>query len=135
MRPNIPYNPNQTSAFAVEKSTIRTLYAIAAARGFPLLHLNIKSAFTTEPYEHDRPVYVRQMPRFNSQLTHTERSIGQLRLNIYDKKPAYHIYHTGLNRHLRKQNFSPSEADPFLYATTPTTVLPLKPSPFTIFWY
>lgn len=66
-------------------------------------------------YTHDRPFYVRQMPRFNDQLTDKDRPIGRLRLKLYGTKPACHIYHAGLDQHLCAHDFLLSEADPCLY--------------------
>lgn len=59
MRPIIQYGPNSTAAYAVGKSTIRVIYAIAAVKQLPLLQLYITSAFTTEEYSHVSPVYVK----------------------------------------------------------------------------
>lgn len=106
----------------MDKSTIRTIYALAAARNLPLLHLNIKSSFTTELHDHNQPVYARRIPCFNGKLTHHDRPIGRLRLHIYGMKPACHIYHAGLDLHLQAHDFYPSEADPCLYTHSSPTV-------------
>lgn len=81
----------------------------------PLRHLDITSSFTTEIYDHDGPVYLRPMSRLVMNLTYEKFSIGRLRLNLYGTKPACHIYHADLDRHLQRHHFIPSEADPCLY--------------------
>lgn len=112
MAPGVHYDAAATAAYAVDKSTVRPLYVIEAARGHPLLHLDIKSAFTTETYRHEFPVYVRQMRRADNSFTHPQCPIGRLRLNLYGTKPACHIYHAGLDAHLRSLHYSRAEVDP-----------------------
>lgn len=48
MRPVVHYNLDTTAAYAVDKTTISSLYAPAAARLHPLMHLDIKSSFNSE---------------------------------------------------------------------------------------
>lgn len=133
MWPTINYDPDSTAAYVVDKSTARVIYAIAAAQPLPLLHLYITSAFTTEEYRHDHPVYVKQMPRFNYTLTHQDSPIARLRLNLYGTKPDCHLYHTGLDNHLKCHGFGASEADLcFTYVTAPAEPLS-QPLPLTIF--
>lgn len=89
MRPQEHCNPDHTTSHAVNKSNIRILYAIEAALKHPFRHPDTKSAFTTELYLHDKfPLYVRKIPRFYTTLTHADRTIGELHLNLYGTKPA-----------------------------------------------
>lgn len=39
-KPKIHYDPHHTGAYAIDKNTQRKIYALAATRGHPLLHLN-----------------------------------------------------------------------------------------------
>lgn len=90
-------------------------------------------------YAHDRPVYVYQLPRFDSKLTYPTCSVGRLRLNLYVTNPGCDTYHADFYQHLRLHGYTPSESDPCLYYKHPNdastiagiaidTVLVLVPS-------
>lgn len=115
MRPKVHYDPANTAAYAVDKTTIRTLYALAARGGLPLRHLDIASEFSTELYHHDKAVYVRQMGKFDGTVTHPDSPIGRLRLNLYGTKTACNIFHGRFHRHMKANGFTPSSADPCVY--------------------
>lgn len=78
-------------------------------------HLYIKSAFTTEQYKHDQPVYVLQLPHADRSLTYPQRPIARLRLNLYGTKTACHTYHSGRHTHLIQPGFHTAECDPCKY--------------------
>lgn len=42
MRPILHYKPQMKTAYAIEKSTVRALYALTATNQHPLRHLDIK---------------------------------------------------------------------------------------------
>lgn len=77
--------------------------------------MEIESAFSTELHQNDKPVYVKQLPKFDGTMTHPSAPIGRLRLNLYGTKPACNIYHDGLDEHLQSNGFTPSPSDPCLY--------------------
>lgn len=118
MKPNIHYDPSRTAAYSADKATIRLIFAIAAYNRQPTRHFDIQSAFTHESYNFENPVYVRQPRKFDGSLQHPDKPIGKLKLNLYGSKPACHIYHAGLDTHLQKHQYYPTEADPCLYAKT-----------------
>lgn len=78
-------------------------------------HLNIKYSFTTERFEHDKPVFVRQMTKIYGTYRHPAHGIGKLLLNLYGTKHSCYIYLEGLDTHLHDNGYIPSEADPCLY--------------------
>lgn len=82
MRPTVRYSLKQTAAYAIDKSIIRTLYDFDAIRRHPLLHIDTKSAFTTEIYAHNRPFYVHKLSRFHSSSMYSNKPNGKLRLNL-----------------------------------------------------
>lgn len=77
MKPVKHYYPDATPAYAVEKLTVGIIYALEAARRHPLIHLDIKSAFTAEEYNHDKQVYVKQIPRADMTMTHGQQQFRE----------------------------------------------------------
>lgn len=118
MRPHEHFDPSATAAYAADKATVRLVLATAANQSQPLNHFDITSAFTHEEYKFAKPVYIRQPRRFDGTLTHPDRPIGRLKLNLYGSKPACNIYHQGLDKHLQAHGYYPTEADPCLYTKT-----------------
>lgn len=114
-QPHIHYNPEHTAAYAVDKTTLRVLYTIAASQQIPIAHLDIKSAFTAEACQHHKPVYIHQLPRADRTITHPNRPIGKLHLKLYGTKTTCLIYYTGLHTHLIAYKFHAAASDPCLY--------------------
>lgn len=115
MQPIIHFDPSKTSASTADKAATRLLFATAAESCQPTRHLDIKSAFTTETFQHDLPVFVRQLPALNGDYLHPEKRVGKLLLNLYGTKNACFIYLQGLDSHLSSNCYCPCEADPCFY--------------------
>lgn len=115
MSPIIHYDPTKTATYAVDNNLICLFFAITPANKLILKHFDITSAFTAAQINHDEPIYVKQLQRFDGSLTHPNQPIWCLRLNLYATKSAGHIYNDGLEQHLRCNSFTPSPADPNLY--------------------
>eukprot|EP00737_Agarophyton_chilense_P001219 gb/GEZJ01001361.1/.p1 GENE.gb/GEZJ01001361.1/~~gb/GEZJ01001361.1/.p1 ORF type:complete len:266 (-),score=12.80 gb/GEZJ01001361.1/:823-1620(-) len=114
MKPGIHYNPKPTTTYSADRTTHRMLIALHARHQMPLEHFDIRSAYLHENYEHDRPIYVTQMPRFDGTYTHQSKNC-QLIGNSYSSSPAAYYYNHGLKTFLTQLNFVPSEHDPCLY--------------------
>lgn len=93
MKPTIYYDPQNTSACTVHKSVVRMILAIAVNRQYCILHLDIKSTFTPEPYA-SRYICIKRIPRWNGSYTHLGKLIGRLHLNLYLNWPKLHIFST-----------------------------------------
>lgn len=74
-------------------------------------HLDIKSAFTTEKFQHDRPVFVRQLLAFNGDYRHPDKRVGKLLLKLYGTENACFIHLQSLYAHLSSNGYRPCEAD------------------------
>lgn len=55
MLPDVHYNPNLISTFSTYNLTSRLLFAQSTEHGYPIAHLYITSAFTTEKYDYSIP--------------------------------------------------------------------------------
>lgn len=67
--------------YMADRSTIRTLFDIAAAMNMKIKHFDIAGAYLREKYQHENRVYVWQPQCFNG--TYKHRSIhGELRGNL-----------------------------------------------------
>lgn len=91
MMPGLHFDPANTAAYSVDKTSIPILSTLATARGHLLLHLAVPAGFTTEAYKLDKPIYVKQMARADNSLTHPSRQLGELRINLYETKLVGHI--------------------------------------------
>lgn len=59
MQPKVHFDPDKTTAFTAEKDAFRLLFATAAVREQSMRRLDIKYAFTTETFAHDKLTFVR----------------------------------------------------------------------------
>lgn len=101
--PHTHYDQDETATFMADKTTIRLLFALAAANGLHMEHLDITWAYLHEKYEHDKPVYIWQPPRFDGSYKHPVAA-GRLFGIIYGTPPAAHTYSTKLHEHLKKHD-------------------------------
>eukprot|EP00178_Gracilaria_changii_P023027 TRINITY_DN68_c0_g1_i13.p1 TRINITY_DN68_c0_g1~~TRINITY_DN68_c0_g1_i13.p1 ORF type:complete len:1094 (-),score=78.92 TRINITY_DN68_c0_g1_i13:769-4050(-) len=114
MQPGLHFDPKNITTYTADRTTQRLLIAAHVTYKFPLEHFDIKSAYLHEKYEHDRPVYVKQMPNFDGTYRH-EGQYGKLVGNLYGSPPAAYFYNHGLKKFLTKLGFTSSEHDPCLY--------------------
>lgn len=118
--PNVHFDRNNTSSFAVEKALNSAALEVAASEQRHIRHLGIKLAFSNEFYT-NRNVIVRQLPLWNCQLIHPKRKFGQLSLNLYASKSAGNTYHASLNRHLINYGYHLTHAVLCFYIKNHTT--------------
>lgn len=70
MKPGLHYDPKQTTTYTADRTTQRMLIAMHASQQLPLEHFDIKSAYLHEQYQHEKPIYVKQMSKFNGTFRH-----------------------------------------------------------------
>lgn len=104
MIPDLHCNPNHTTSHNAEKTTIRLLLAYAAASNLVLDQFDIVSAYTHEPYSHDKPVYIKQPKQFDGTLRHPDKN-GILRKNLYGTPSGGYYYLDGAITYLRTIGF------------------------------
>ena len=112
MTPGTHYDPEQVTTYMAGKTTVRLLLAIAASQNWPLEHMDISSAYLHEKCPPGKPVYIKQLPRFDGNLKHPGKA-GLLTRTIYGTPQAARIYHNGLSKHLNSHGYKPTQADPY----------------------
>ena len=120
MKPGLHYDPNHTTTYTADRTTQRLLIAIHATTKYPLEHFDIKSAYLHEQYQHTKPIYVKQMPRFDGSQKH-EGNYGKLVGNLYGSPPAAYYYNYGLQTYLTLLGYTRSENDHCLYTKHTST--------------
>lgn len=60
---------------------------------------------------------------FNGQLLHPDKPMGRPHKNLYGSKTPSHINSKGLREHMDEQNYTPIEADRFVYLKPEKRVL------------
>ena len=114
MRPGLHYDPRNISTFTADRSTQRLLPALHATYNMPIEHFDINSAYLHEKYEHDKPIYVKQMPKFDGTFRHNS-TYGRLKGNLYGSPAAGYYYNKVLKTFISKQGYQHTEHDPCLY--------------------
>jgi len=97
-----------------EKTTIRALFAIAAAIYLQLEHFDISGAYLHEQLHNAQPVYVWQRQRFDGSYKH-DTDTGELKGNIYGTPSAAHTYITRLYADLTENGYVQSQSDLSLF--------------------
>ena len=114
MTPHIHYDPEKTATYMADRTTVRTMFAIAASMNMKIEHFDITGAYLHEEYKHTKKVFIWQPPRFNGQYKH-QATHGQLKGNVYGTPAAAHIYTTELHVHLKKHRYTQMRSDPSLF--------------------
>lgn len=104
MLPSIHYDPetSNTATYTANKAAIRLIFSIAESTAHPVRHFDIPSYFRAEKYDYHNPVYVLQLPLFNGELLHPNKSIAWLHKNLYGSRTSSHTYIKGLQAQLSK---------------------------------
>lgn len=110
MKPHVHFNPAHKASHMADKSSVRLLLALNAAGNLKCEHLYITSAYIHEKYQHSKPVYVKQHPRFNGKLKHMG-SGGLLVKNLYGTPSGGYYYVKGAQQYLRHRHYQQSEQD------------------------
>ena len=114
MTPHKHYDPEKTATYMADRSTIRTMFAIAASYNMQIEHFDITGAYLHETYQHNRKVFVWQPKRFDGSYKHTA-SHGQLKGNVYGTPAAANIYSTKLHAHLKRHGYLQMRSDTSLF--------------------
>lgn len=89
----------------------------------PLEHLNTNSTYLHQKYQHNYPIYVKQLPNLSGTYNHNS-TYGELKGNLYGSPPVAYYYNHGLKAFLKQIGFKPSEHDPYLYVKrTPNAII------------
>ena len=114
MRPHEHYDPEKIATYMADRTTIRTLFAIAASMNMRIEHFDITGAHLHEKYKHANRVYVWQPQRFDGTYKHRSTH-GELKGNLYGTPAAAHIYSTELHRHLKNHGYQQMRSDTSLF--------------------
>ena len=114
MRPHEHYDPEKIATFMANRTTIRTLFAIAASMNMRIEHFDITGAYLHEKYKHANRVYVWQPQRFDGTYKHRSTH-GELKGNLYGTPAAANIYSTELHRHLKSHGYQQMRSDTSLF--------------------
>ena len=136
MIPHVHFDLEKTTTYMADKTTVRLLFAIAAACRLYIEHIDIKAAYLHEKFAHNGKdtVYVRQHPRFDGSYKHACRS-GRLDKNMYGTPSAGHAYLQAIFATLAQHKFLQSEADPCLFHRShqhDTTFVAISTDDFTV---
>lgn len=91
--------------------TVRLLLALAASKGWPVYHLDVKSAFLNGEINED--VYVEQPKGFS--IPGKEGKVFKLKKALYGLKQAPRAWYSRINTHLLKQGFHKNPHEHTLY--------------------
>ena len=90
MHPHIHYDPGRTATYMEDRTTIRSLFEIAASMNMLIEHFDITGANLHENYKHSKKVFVWQPARFDGSYKHNARH-GELKGNVYGTPAASKI--------------------------------------------
>ena len=113
MQANIHYDPDSTTTYTADKTTVRLLLAIAATFEMQLDHLDITAAYLHGKFAQTgtEKVYVKQFARFDGSMKHSATA-GILNGNLYGGPTAGNTYLEAVFSLLRQRKFQQSDADP-----------------------
>lgn len=135
MIPCLHYDPENTTKYMADKTTVRLLFATASHR-LHIEHIEIEAAYLHDKFAHNgrKPLYVRQYPRFDGSLKHPCRA-GRLEKNLYGTPSAGYNCLTGIFNTLTAHKFRQSEADLCLFHRSQngnTTFVAISMDDFTV---
>lgn len=114
MRLHEHYDSEKTASYMAGRTTIRTLFVIAASINMHVANFDITGAFLHEKYQHDNRVYVWPLKRFNGTYKHSSAH-GELKGNLYGTPAAANIHSTEFHSHLRKHGHKQMQTDTSLF--------------------
>ena len=101
----------ETFALVAKMTTVRTVIALAAAKGWHLHQTDVKNAFLQGELEEE--VHMIQPPGFES-CAHPN-AVCLLKKPIYDLKQASRVWHLKITQYLHQIRFRMSKSDTSLY--------------------
>lgn len=108
-QPRLDYN--ETFAPMVKWSTLRTIIALAASFGWPIVHLDVIIAFLNGKL--DEVIYMHQPSGY--EFSGAEHLFCHLRRSIYGLKQSPHTWYSEIDSFLQSTSWICSNADPNLY--------------------
>lgn len=109
------YNLTKIQCLAEDKSTVRMLFAVAAAQGWPMEHIDIVNAYAHDPPMHSYPIYVRQLPDSIGNYIHANCN-EKLAKSSWGGISTGPDYIQELFAHMIKREYIQSDVDPSLLA-------------------
>ena len=104
---------DQTYAPVVEGSTIRTLFAVAAAKDWFVKQIDFITAFLNGILPDDETVYMKQPTGYESKTS--PHLVCQLNQGLYGLKQSAKIWYDTLTKLLKQLGFTPSQWDAGLW--------------------
>ena len=101
----------ETFAPVAKMTTVRTVIAIAAAKGWHLHQMDVKNAFLQGELEEE--VYMVQPPGFKSSIH--PKAVCRLKKPLYGLKQAPRAWHSKITQYLHQIGFRMSKSDNSLY--------------------
>ena len=107
----------ETFAPVAKMTTVRTVTALAAAKGWHLHQIDIKNAFLQGELEEE--VYMVQPPGFESSIH--PKAVCRLKKPLYGLKQAPRAWHSKITQYLHQIGFRMSKSDNSLYIRSDST--------------
>ena len=116
MIPHIHFDPEKTTTYTADKTTVRILFELAASFNMDMAHINIKAACLHENFDHSgrEPVYLRQHPRLDRSFQN-QHKVGKHHKHFYGTPGAGQTYLSAVFKLLQQPQFIQSEADMCLF--------------------
>ena len=105
---------DETFAPVARYTSVRTILAIAASKGWKVHQMDVKTAFLNGKIEEE--VYVEQPKGFS--VFDRQTHVCKLKKALYGLKQAPRAWYERIDTHLLKLRFAKNEADPNLYFKT-----------------
>lgn len=95
-------------------SSQRLLLAIAASHGWPVVAMDVQTAFLNGTLSED--VYTKQAPGFEKIDDNTGKPyVWKLRKSLYGLRQSPSVWNLTIDKDLRRKGFTPSASDPCVY--------------------
>lgn len=105
------FDVSDTFAPTARMTTIRILFAVAAANAWPVFQMDVKSAFLNGHLKEE--VYVAQPPGF--ELPHSKHKVCRLLKALYGLKQSPRAWYQRIDKFFRQLEFQRSASDSNLY--------------------
>lgn len=110
MEPYKHYDPEKIATYALDKTTARAMFSIAAAQNLLLHHIDIESAFLHERLHPGYPIYVKIPPNFDGSQQYPF-PYARLQSNLYGARQAGYTYFHGMKTFLQAHGYTPLASD------------------------
>lgn len=103
----------ETFAPVAKISSVRVVLAIAAAKDWEVINMDVDTAFLQSPVEEE--IYVRQPKGYEKRGANDEELVCKLIKSLYGLKQSPRNWHRVIDGWMREYGLEPSPADPCLY--------------------